>query len=88
MKTRALSPELLHEIDANWRAANYLSVGQIDLYDNPLLEQPLKLKHVKPLVVGHSGARAAQDAMPHRIDRDLAPRLAGYGAVMEGARAP
>ena len=53
--TKTLSPELLHRIDAYWRAANYLSVGQIYLYDNPLLRRPLKLSHVKPLVVGHWG---------------------------------
>jgi xylulose-5-phosphate/fructose-6-phosphate phosphoketolase len=41
MKTRALSPELLHKIDAYWRAANYLSVAQIYLYDNPLLKRVL-----------------------------------------------
>ncbi len=40
MKTKTLSPELLHTMDAYWRAANYLSVGQIYLYDNPLLKQP------------------------------------------------
>ena len=40
-------------INAYWRAANYLSVGQIYLYDNPLLKEPLRLAHVKPLVVGH-----------------------------------
>jgi xylulose-5-phosphate/fructose-6-phosphate phosphoketolase len=45
-----LSPELLHKMNAYWRAANYLSVGQIYLYDNPLLKEPLKLAHVKPLV--------------------------------------
>ncbi len=50
---KLLSPDLLHKMDAYWRAANYLSVGQIYLYDNPLLKQPLKLSHVKPLVVGH-----------------------------------
>jgi len=55
MKTKTLSPELLHKMYAYWRAANYLSVGQIYLYDNPLLKQPLKLSHVKPLVVGHWG---------------------------------
>ncbi len=38
-----LSPELLQKINAYWRAANYLSVGQIYLYDNPLLKEPLKL---------------------------------------------
>jgi xylulose-5-phosphate/fructose-6-phosphate phosphoketolase len=49
----ALSPVPLHAMDAYWRAANYLSVGQIYLYDNPLLKEPLQLSHVKPLVVGH-----------------------------------
>ena len=38
MQTKTLSPELLHRMDAYWRAANYLSVGQIYLYDNPLLD--------------------------------------------------
>ena len=38
VKTNTLTPELLHKIDAYWRAANYLSVGQIYLYDNPLLK--------------------------------------------------
>ena len=42
MKTNPLTPELLHKMDAYWRAANYLSVGQIYLDDNPLLKQPLK----------------------------------------------
>ena len=42
-------------MNAYWRAANYLSVGQIYLYDNPLLREPLTLAHVKPLVVGHWG---------------------------------
>jgi xylulose-5-phosphate/fructose-6-phosphate phosphoketolase len=48
-KTNTLSPELLRKMNAYWRAANYVSVGQIYLYDNPLLKQPLKLEHVKPL---------------------------------------
>jgi len=55
MKTNTLSPELLHKMDAYWRAANYLSVGQIYLYDNPLLKKPLKLEHVKPRLLGHWG---------------------------------
>jgi len=42
MKTKPLSPELLQKIDAYWRAANYLSVGQLYLCDNPLLREPLK----------------------------------------------
>jgi len=52
-----LSPDLLRKMNAYWRAANYLSVGQIYLYDNPLLKEPLKLSHVKPLVVGHWARR-------------------------------
>src|SRR5271163_3631819 len=47
-----LGADELRRINAYWRAANYLSVGQIYLYDNPLLKEPLKLSHVKPLVVG------------------------------------
>jgi xylulose-5-phosphate/fructose-6-phosphate phosphoketolase len=50
-----LSRELLRGIDAYWRAANYLSVGQIYLYDNPLLKKPLSLKHIKPRLLGHWG---------------------------------
>ncbi len=50
-----LSPELLKKIDAYWRAGNYLSVGQIYLFDNPLLKQPLKLEHIKPRLLGHWG---------------------------------
>ena len=41
-KTNTLTPELLHNMNSYWRAANYLSVGQIYLYDNPLLKEPLK----------------------------------------------
>jgi xylulose-5-phosphate/fructose-6-phosphate phosphoketolase len=43
-----LSPDLLETIDAYWRAANYLTVGQIYLQDNPLLETALKIGHIKP----------------------------------------
>src|SRR5450759_1340519 len=51
----ALSPDLLAKMDAYWRAANYLTVGQIYLQDNPLLEEPLKLDHIKPRLLGHWG---------------------------------
>ncbi|MCZ7648899.1 MAG: phosphoketolase family protein [Planctomycetota bacterium] len=47
--------EELSRMDAYWRAANYLSVGQIYLYDNPLLRKPLKAEHVKPRLLGHWG---------------------------------
>ncbi|MCZ6625424.1 MAG: phosphoketolase family protein, partial [Deltaproteobacteria bacterium] len=50
-----LSKDQLNAMDAYWRAANYLSVGQIYLYDNPLLREPLKLEHVKPRLLGHWG---------------------------------
>lgn len=52
---KPLSRELLRKMNAYWRAANYLSVGQIYLYDNPLLKKPLKLEHVKPRLLGHWG---------------------------------
>src|SRR5438132_312852 len=51
----ALKPEELRRIDAYWRAANYLSVGQIYLLDNPLLKEPLRLEHIKPRLLGHWG---------------------------------
>jgi xylulose-5-phosphate/fructose-6-phosphate phosphoketolase len=50
-----LSDEQVRLLNAYWRAANYLSVGQIYLYDNPLLRQPLKLEHIKPRLLGHWG---------------------------------
>ena len=53
MKTNTLTSELLHQMDAYWRAANYLSVGQIYLYDNPLLKRPLTLADVKHLSLIH-----------------------------------
>jgi xylulose-5-phosphate/fructose-6-phosphate phosphoketolase len=52
---KPLSPDLLRKMNAYWRAANYLSVGQIYLYDNPMLKKPLKLEQVKPRLLGHFG---------------------------------
>ena len=69
MKSTALSPELLRRIDAYWRAANYLAVGQIYLYDNPLLREPLQLSHVKPLVVGHWGTTPGQNFIYVHLNR-------------------
>jgi xylulose-5-phosphate/fructose-6-phosphate phosphoketolase len=54
-KKKPLSSELLPKMHAYWRAANYLSVGQIYLYDNPLLTKPLTLAHIKPRLLGHWG---------------------------------
>ena len=55
LKNKPLSPDLLWKMNAYWRAANYLSVGQIYLYDNPLLKKPLTLEDVKPRLMGHWG---------------------------------
>jgi xylulose-5-phosphate/fructose-6-phosphate phosphoketolase len=51
----SLSPEEVRRLDAHWRAANYLSVGQIYLYANPLLTKPLRIEHIKPRLLGHWG---------------------------------
>ena len=61
MKTTPFCPELLRKMDAYWRAANYVSVGQIYLYDNPLLKRPLDIADVKPLVVSHWGTTPGQN---------------------------
>ncbi len=52
---KPLRPEVLRKMDAYWRAANYLSVGQIYLYDNPLLKKSLTREHIKPRLLGHWG---------------------------------
>ena len=54
-ENESLSPELLQKMNAYWRAANYLSVGQIYLYDNPLLKKRLTIEHIKPRLLGHWG---------------------------------
>src|SRR5579863_6325483 len=55
VNSNPLSAEEARKMDAYWRAANYLSVGQIYLYDNPLLKEPLQIEHVKPRLLGHFG---------------------------------
>jgi xylulose-5-phosphate/fructose-6-phosphate phosphoketolase len=55
VSNQPLSTKELRKMNAYWRAANYLSVGQIYLYANPLLREPLKLEHVKPRLLGHWG---------------------------------
>jgi len=69
MKTNTLTPELLHKIDAYWRAANYLSVGQLYLLDNPLLKKPLKLSHVKSMLLGHWGTTPGQNFIYVHLNR-------------------
>ena len=58
-------------MNAYWRAANYLSVGQIYLYANPLLKEPLKLEHVKPLVVSHWGTTPGQNFIYVHLNRAI-----------------
>jgi xylulose-5-phosphate/fructose-6-phosphate phosphoketolase len=69
-----LSHEQLRKSNAYWRAANYLSVGQIYLYDNPLLREPLLLSHVKPLVVGHWGTTPGQNFIYVHLNRVIKER--------------
>ncbi|MTW23120.1 phosphoketolase family protein [Allochromatium palmeri] len=69
MTTGPLAPDLLRQMDAYWRAANYLSVGQIYLYDNPLLKEPLKLSHIKPMVLGHWGTTPGQNFIYVHLNR-------------------
>ena len=64
-----LSADELSKMNAYWRAANYLSVGQIYLYDNPLLREPLTMAHVKPLVVGHWGTTPGQNFIYVHLNR-------------------
>ncbi len=69
MKTNTLNAELLLRIDAYWRAANYLSVGQIYLYDNPLLKRPLALSDVKRMLLGHWGTTPGQNFIYAHLNR-------------------
>ena len=69
MNTETLSPDLLHKMDAYWRAANYLSVGQIYLYDNPLLKRPLTLGDVKHMLLGHWGTTPGQNFIYMHLNR-------------------
>jgi xylulose-5-phosphate/fructose-6-phosphate phosphoketolase len=69
MTTHTLDADLLRKMNAYWRAANYVSVGQIYLYDNPLLKEPLKLSHVKPLVVSHWGTTPGQNFIYVHLNR-------------------
>ncbi|QDT12710.1 phosphoketolase [Planctomycetes bacterium K23_9] len=64
-----LAPEMLQKIDAYWRAANYLSVGQIYLCDNPLLKRPLELSDVKHMLLGHWGTTPGQNFIYAHLNR-------------------
>ena len=69
MTTQMLAPALLHKIDAYWRAANYLSVGQIYLFDNPLLQRPLAPTDIKHMLLGHWGTTPGQNFIYVHLNR-------------------
>jgi xylulose-5-phosphate/fructose-6-phosphate phosphoketolase len=68
----AVDADLLTRMDAYWRAANYLSVGQIYLLDNPLLRQPLRPEHIKPRLLGHWGTAPGQNFVYVHLNRVIA----------------
>ena len=69
-----LSQEQLEKLDAYWRATNYLAVGQIYLYENPLLREPLKLEHVKPRLLGHWGTTPGLNFIYAHLNRLIRER--------------
>src|SRR6188472_4246315 len=69
-----LTPDELRLIDAYWRAANYLSVGQIYLLDNPLLREPLRAEHVKPRLLGHFGTTPGLNFIYAHLNREITAR--------------
>src|SRR5262245_20367778 len=71
---KPLSAEMLRKMDAHWRAANYLSVGQIYLFDNPLLKKPLKREHVKPRLLGHWGTTPGLNFIYTHLNRIIKQR--------------
>ena len=72
--TQPLAAKELRLLDAYWRAANYLSVGQIYLLDNPLLRRPLRLEHVKPRLLGHWGTTPGLNFLYAHLNRVIKAR--------------
>src|SRR5262245_28570297 len=68
-ETNPLSAEELRQTHAYWRAANYLSVGQIYLLDNPLLKEPLRREHIKPRLLGHWGTTPGLNLLYVHLNR-------------------
>jgi len=71
MQEQAVSSELLRKIDAYWRAANYLAVGQIYLYDNPLLRTALRRSDIKRMLLGHWGTTPGQNFIYAHLNRTI-----------------
>jgi xylulose-5-phosphate/fructose-6-phosphate phosphoketolase len=88
--SRTLEPDALRTIDAYWRAANYLAVGQIYLCDNPLLKEPLSLAHVKHMLLGHWGTTPGQNFVYTHLNRVIKKYdldmiyMSGPGTYLEG----
>src|SRR4051812_34040407 len=84
-RSLTLPDDELTLLDAYWRAANYLTVGQIYLKDNPLLREPLRVEHVKPRLLGHWGTSPGLSLLYVHLNRAIAKRgldvlyLAGPG---------
>ena len=72
--TGVLGAEELRLLDAYWRAANYLSVGQIYLLDNPLLREPLRPEHIKPRLLGHWGTTPGLNLLYAHLNRCIRQR--------------
>jgi xylulose-5-phosphate/fructose-6-phosphate phosphoketolase len=73
-EARALTDDQLRRTHAYWRAANYLSVGQIYLLDNPLLREPLKVEHIKPRLLGHWGTTPGLNFIYVHLNRAILAR--------------
>ena len=95
----ALGDQELGLVDAYWRAANYLSVAQIYLLDNPLLREPLQAEHVKPRLLGHFGTTPGLNLVYAHLNRAIrardlnalyvtGPGHGGPGLVAEGVHQP
>src|SRR6478752_6799625 len=85
--TAPLGDDELARIDAWWRAANYLSVGQIYLMDNPLLREPLKPEHVKPRLLGPGGFVVPRGQLHRDLPRHH-PRRGRYAAAVQAVLLP
>jgi hypothetical protein len=89
-----IAGELLHRMDAYWRAANYLSVGQIYLFGNPLLNEAFRREHIKPRLLGHRGTSPGLNLVYVHLNRVIAAHdlnvlfVTGPGARWAVARRP
>ena len=71
LEKQPLSQEMLEKMNAYWRAANYLSAGQLYLLDNPLLKEPLTMDQIKKKIVGHWGTVPGQNFIYVHCNREI-----------------